>query len=74
MADSRNPKRRRIFHGWKVVSAGALLQSLQSGLFINALGHYAVLFEADFGWSKTTLSAGYADNRVESGLLGPLQG
>ncbi|MFT7601565.1 MAG: MFS family permease [Acidimicrobiales bacterium] len=66
--------RRRIFHGWKVVGAGAVLQALQSGLFINALGHYAVLFHEQFGWNRTTLSVGYALNRVESGLLGPVQG
>jgi sugar phosphate permease len=63
-----------IFHGWKVVSAGALIQVLHSGLIMQAFGSYAVLLERQFGWSKTVISVAYSFNRAESGLLGPLQG
>ena len=66
--------RKRIFHGWKVVGAGAVIQALQSGFFIQGYGNYAVVLREEFGWSKTLLSAGYSMNRAESGLLGPLQG
>ncbi len=66
--------RPRIFHGWKVVGAGAAIQALQSAFFVQGYGQYAVVLERDFGWSKTLLSAGYSMNRAESGLLGPLQG
>lgn len=68
------PTRPRIFHGWKVVGAGALIQSLQSAFYVQGYGQYAVVLERDFGWSKKLLSAGYSLNRAESGLLGPLQG
>ncbi len=65
---------RRGFHGWRVVAAGAAIQALQSGLLNNAYGSYAVLLERQFGWSKTTFSAAFSLMRVESGLLGPVQG
>lgn len=66
--------RRPIFHGWKIVGAGAVIQSLQSGLLIHAFGAYAVVFNQNFGWSKTMLSAGYSLQRAESSLLGLPQG
>ena len=66
--------RRPIFHGWKIVGAGAVIQSLQSGLLIHAFGAYAVIFNQTFGWSKTMLSAGYSLQRAESSLLGLPQG
>lgn len=65
---------RRIFHGWKVVGAGSIIQALHSGLIIQAFGSYAVLLEQQFGWSKTVISTAYSFNRAESGLLGPIQG
>ncbi len=68
------PERRRIFHGWKVVGAGSVVQVLHSGLIMQAFGAYAVLLERQFGWSKTIISAAYSFNRAESGLLGPIQG
>ncbi len=64
----------RVFHGWRLVAAGAAIQALQSGLLTNAYGSYAVLLERQFGWSKTTFSAVFSLMRVESGLLGPAQG
>ncbi len=70
----RTASRGKLFHGWRVVGAGAVLQALQATFFIQGYGQYAVVLERQFGWSKTFLSAGYAMNRAESGLLGPLQG
>lgn len=65
---------RRVFHGWKVVGASAVVQALHSGLIVQAFGNYAVVLEREFGWSKTVFSVAYSFNRAESGLLGPLQG
>jgi MFS family permease len=62
------------FFGWRIVGAGAVMQALQSGLFMQAFGSYSVLLQRDFGWSATTLSIAFALTRAESGLLGPLQG
>jgi MFS family permease len=65
---------RKIFHGWKLVGAGAAIQALHSGLLTQAFGSYAVLLQRDFGWSKTSFSAAFSLMRAESGLLGPAQG
>ncbi len=66
--------RRRLFHGWKIAGAGAVILALQSALILQAFGSYAVVLEERFGWSKTTMSIAYSFNRAESGLLGPVQG
>ncbi|MGI9613407.1 MAG: MFS transporter [Acidimicrobiales bacterium] len=65
---------RPIFHGWKIVGAGAAIQALQAALFLHGFGNYAVVLEQHFGWSKTQLSLGYSFTRFESALLGPIQG
>ncbi|MDA3038820.1 MAG: MFS transporter [Actinomycetota bacterium] len=67
-------QRNRLYHGWRVAWAGAWIQLLHGLLMVQAYGQYAVFLQDQFGWSKTTLSAGYTLNRVESGLLGPVQG
>ena len=66
--------RRRIFHGWKLVGAGAAIQAMHSGFMLQAFGNYAVVLQREYGWSRTLFSAAYSMTRVESGLLGPAQG
>lgn len=65
---------RRNFRGWKVVIASAVVMCLQSSLVLHAFGHYAVVLQQQFGWSRTTFSVAYSLNRSESALLGPVQG
>lgn len=50
------------------------MQGLIGTLFMQAFGSYAAIFEVQFGWSKTALAGAFSMARVESGLLGPLQG
>jgi MFS family permease len=64
----------RVFRGWWIVSSGAVIQMLLAGLIYQLYGAYVVLIQAEFGWTKTALSAVYSLFRVESGLLGPPQG
>lgn len=66
--------RPRVFYGWYIVAAGAAVQLLSSGLLNQAVGAYIVLLQRDFGWSKTSLSAATSLLRLESGLLGPIEG
>jgi MFS family permease len=47
---------------------------LQAGLLMQAYGAYVSVLQDAFGWSKTSLSIGYALQPVQSGLLGPVQG
>ncbi len=68
------PRARLKFFGWRIVAAGAAIQAMQSGLFMQAFGSYSVLLRDQFGWSATTLSIAFAMTRAESGMLGPVQG
>ena len=64
----------RVFHGWWIVAAAAGIQYLAGLLWMQSYGAYVVLLQEDFGWSKTLLAGAFALTRVESGILGPLQG
>ena len=63
-----------VFQGWWIVGAGGLVQFISAILFFQAFGTYILLIEAEFGWSKALLAGAFALARVESGLLGPVQG
>ena len=64
----------RIFFGWWIVLAAAGVQMLAGALWMQSYGAYMVLLQEDFGWSKTLVAGAFALTRVESGILGPLQG
>ena len=66
--------RGRVFYGWWIVAAAGGVQFLAGLLLMQSYGAYAVLLEDEFGWSKTVLAGAFAMTRVESGILGPLQG
>ena len=63
-----------IFYGWWIVAAGFGIEVLIGALMWHAYGAYVVLLREEFGWSKTMLSAAFSMARVESGILGPVQG
>lgn len=63
-----------FFFGWWIVAAGFVSIALNGALLFHAFGAYVVLLQADFGWSRTTLSLAFALQRVETGFLGPLEG
>tara|TARA_B100000282_G_scaffold187229_1_gene136338 strand:+ start:122 stop:1444 length:1323 start_codon:yes stop_codon:yes gene_type:complete len=63
-----------IFYGWWIVAMAAFVMFLGSLFWMQSYGAYAVVFNREFGWSMTLLSGAFALTRVESGLLGPLQG
>tara|TARA_Y100000031_G_C8251863_1_gene400896 strand:+ start:8401 stop:8916 length:516 start_codon:yes stop_codon:yes gene_type:complete len=64
----------RIFYGWRIVLASAGIQLIAGVLWMQSFGAYTVLLQREFGWSKAVVSGAFALTRVESGLLGPLQG
>ncbi len=66
--------RGHVFYGWWIVFAGVGIHMLASALWMQSYGAYVVLLERDFGWSKTLLAGAFSMARIESGLLGPLQG
>ena len=64
----------RVFYGWWIVAAGSGVLWLSALLWMNSYGAYVVLLKEEFGWSKTVLAFAFALTRIESGILGPLQG
>ena len=64
----------RFFYGWNIVAAAGGLQMLAGMLWMQSYGAYVVFLQAEFGWSKTLIAAAFALTRIESGILGPLQG
>ena len=54
--------------------AGALTQTVVAGLVMHSYTYYAAVLREEFGWSATIIALGFAMNRLESGLLGPIQG
>tara|TARA_B100000579_G_scaffold423959_1_gene427761 strand:- start:267 stop:1562 length:1296 start_codon:yes stop_codon:yes gene_type:complete len=63
-----------VFYGWWIVAIASFVMYLGSLFWIQSYGAYAVVFSREFGWSMTLLAAAYTLTRVESGLLGPVQG
>ena len=65
---------RDLFYGWRIVGAGMVVQMLISALMMQSFGAYAAILRDEFGWSKTLFSFAFSMTRVESGMLGPIQG
>ena len=65
---------KKIFYGWWVVFSASGISMMFAALHIQAFGAYAVFLRDDYGWSLALLSGAFALTRVESGLLGPIQG
>ncbi len=63
-----------VFYGWWIVLSSAGVQWFSAFLWMSSYGAYVVLLEEEFQWSKALLSGAFALTRIESGLLGPLQG
>lgn len=64
----------KIFYGWYIVFAATGIQWLGAMTWMHSYGAYALLLQEDFGWSMSIISLAFALTRLESGLLGPLQG
>ncbi|MCZ6888722.1 MAG: MFS transporter, partial [Gammaproteobacteria bacterium] len=64
----------RIFFGWWIAAGAAGIQMLAGMLWMQSYGAYTVMLQQDFGWSKAMVAGAFALTRVESGILGPLQG
>ncbi|HEV3010865.1 MAG TPA: MFS transporter, partial [Burkholderiales bacterium] len=65
---------RKLFYGWRMVSAAVGLQFLQAGLVTQAFGAYLAVLADEQGWSKTALSGAAALQQMEVALLGPVLG
>jgi sugar phosphate permease len=66
--------RGHVFYGWWIVASSAGVQWLAAVLWMQSYGAYMVFLLDDFGWSKALVAGAFALTRIESGILGPLQG
>ncbi|TWO69035.1 MFS transporter [Caenimonas sedimenti] len=64
----------KLFYGWRMVGAGAMIQFLHAGLLMQAFGAYVAVLSEERGWSKTALSGGAALQSLEGAVLGPALG
>jgi MFS family permease len=68
------PNRISMDRKWWLVIAGCLAHAVNTGLSYFGMSAYFPSFEREFGWSRTAISGAFSLARIESGLLGPLEG
>jgi sugar phosphate permease len=66
--------RRKIFFGWKIVAAGAVMNALAGGAFWTGFAVYFLPVTRDFGVSRAATSLIHGLGRLEGGFEGPLAG
>ena len=66
--------RGHVFYGWWIVLSAGGVQWLAGVLWMQSYGAYMVFLLDEFGWSKALVAGAFALTRIESGILGPLQG
>ena len=67
-------RNRKIFHGWYIVAGGIVINMLMGGLIMHAFHFYVAELTAEFLWPATIFSLAFMITRIESGVLGPIQG
>ena len=65
---------RNIFYGWYIVGAGIIINMLMGGLIMHAFHFYVAELKAEFLWPATIFGLAFMITRIESGVLGPIQG
>ena len=63
-----------VFYGWWMVGAAAATQFVIAILFNQVFSTYAAVLRQEFGWSRGALSGAFSMARLESGMLGPVEG
>jgi MFS family permease len=66
--------RRKIFYGWWIVAAGAVLNAMAGGTYWNGFSAYFLPVTRDLGLSRTATSFAYGMARLEGGFEGPAAG
>ncbi|HXV83687.1 MAG TPA: MFS transporter [Candidatus Binatia bacterium] len=59
---------------WWLVIAGCLTHAVNTGLSYFGMSAFFPSFEREFGWSRTAISGAFSLARIESGILGPVEG
>ena len=59
---------------WWLVIAGCVTHAVNTGFSYLGMSAFFPSFEREFGWSRTAISGAFSLARIESGLLGPIEG
>ena len=59
---------------WWLVIAGCVTHAVNTGFSYFGMSAFFPSFEREFGWSRTAISGAFSLARIESGLLGPIEG
>ncbi|MFC1974300.1 MFS transporter [Chloroflexota bacterium] len=70
----KSKARARIFYGWWIVLAGALVNFYTAGAFTYGFTAFFVPIVDDFGWSYAALSLAFSLRGVEIGIAAPVIG
>lgn len=65
---------RKVFFGWYIVAAGMVINMLIGGLVFHSFSFYVAELKAEYLWSASLFAFAFTLTRVESGVLGPIQG
>ena len=68
------PGKRRIFYGWWIVLASAILNVLAGGTFFYGFTVFFNPIRDTFRWSAAVTSIAFVFQRLEAGILGPIAG
>ena len=67
-------KKSRYFYGWNIVAASFLAHLSYAEHFSSLLGFFFKPFQAEFGWSRSTVAAVQSIARVAEALVAPFIG
>ncbi len=67
-------KNRGVFFGWWLLGAGTVVMVMQGGLYAYGFPAFFVPLAATLGTSRGALSLAFSFTRLESSLLGPIEG
>jgi len=59
---------------WWLVIVGCITHAVNTGFSYFGMSAYFPSFEREFGWSRTAISGAFSLARIESGILGPIEG
>lgn len=68
------PKLRGLFYGWALVGVAAFVMVIGTVPLFQGMTAWFVVFEHQFGWSRTQLSIAFSLSRVEGSIMGPISG
>jgi MFS family permease len=67
-------KKRRFFYGWWLLGAGTMGMTLHGGMFSYGFASFFLPLASALGVSRGVLSIAFSFTRLESSLLGPIEG